>query len=165
MIWRPYGEGEHEDVPGIAQDWTVFDRDIWLHCWNHCHFQQISWALRQLGRRQAQPRAHPFQVWREIRGGGGRARHWVDTYGPQLLDWVRVGSTTPVDASVEDELAWARWMDDQFSGLMVFHNSHFLGRSNLPMGDTAPDVAAMAMGELRESVLSHWIQMEIVMSI
>ena len=82
-----------------------------------------------------------------------------------MLDWVRGGSTTHVDASAEDELAWARWMDDQFSGLMVFHRSHFLRRSNLPMGDTAPDVAAMTVGELQESVRSHRTQMEIAVSI
>ena len=114
-----------------------------------------------MGRRQA----HSFRVWRKTRGGGARARHWVDTYGPQLLDWVRGGSTTPVDATTEDELAWARWMDSQFSELMIFHRSHFLRRSNLPMGDTASDVAAMTMGELQESVRSHRVQMEIAVSI
>ena len=56
-------------------------------------------------------------------------------------------------------------MDGQFSELMVFHRSHFLGRSSLPMGDTAPDVAAMTVGELQESVRSHQMQMEIVVSI
>ena len=70
VTWRPYAEGEHEDVPEIARDRIVFDRDIWLHCWNHCHFQQISGALRQLGRRQIQPQAHPFRVWCEIQGEG-----------------------------------------------------------------------------------------------
>ena len=82
-----------------------------------------------------------------------------------MLDWVRGGSTTPVEATTEDELAWARWMDDQFSELMVFHRFHFLGWSNLPTGDTAPDVAAMAVGELQESIRTHKIQMEIEVSI
>ena len=56
-------------------------------------------------------------------------------------------------------------MDDQFSELMVFHCSHFLGRLNFPMGDTAPNVAAMVVGELQESIRSHRIQMEIAVSI
>ena len=121
--------------------------------------------LRELGRRQLQPPASPFRVWRETRGGGGRACHWVDVYGPQLLDWARGGSPTPADAIIEDEAAWAEWMDTEFSTLMIFHRSHFLGRSDLPMGDTAPDVAAMTTGELQESVCSHRVQMEIAVSV
>ena len=42
MTWCPYSEREHEDVPEIAHDWVVFDRDIWIHYWNYYHFQQIS---------------------------------------------------------------------------------------------------------------------------
>ena len=46
-----------------------------------------------------------------------------------------------------------------------FPCSHFLRWVNLPMGDTVPDVAAMTVGELQESVRSHRTQMEIVVSI
>ena len=67
--------------------------------------------------------------------------------------------------TAEDELAWAGWMDAQLSKLMIFHRSHFLGQSNFPMGDITPDVAMMMMGELQDSVCSHRIQMEIVISI
>ena len=38
VVWRPYAEGEHADVPEIARDRAIFDRDVWIHCWNHCHF-------------------------------------------------------------------------------------------------------------------------------
>ena len=55
--------------------------------------------------------------------------------------------------------------DDQLGGVMLFPRSHFLGRSNLPISDTAPDVAAMTVGELRESVRSHRTQMDIAVSI
>ena len=36
--WRPYSEGEHKDVPEIARDQAIFDQDVWIYCWNHCHF-------------------------------------------------------------------------------------------------------------------------------
>ena len=87
MVWRPYAEGKHADVPEIARDRAIFDWDVWIHCWNHSHFQQISRAVWQLGRLQARPSPPPHRVWRETRGGGSRARHCVDVYGPQLLDW------------------------------------------------------------------------------
>ena len=28
---HPYSEGEYKDVPDIAHDQVVFDRDIWIH--------------------------------------------------------------------------------------------------------------------------------------
>ena len=31
VVWHPYVEGEHADVPDIARDWAIFDRDVWIH--------------------------------------------------------------------------------------------------------------------------------------
>ena len=104
VVWRPYDEAEHVNIPEIAHDRAIFDRDIWIHYWNHCHFQQIGRALRQLGHRQAPPSPPPHRVWRETCGRGSRARHWVDVYGPQLLDWARRGSPVLTDATEEDEV-------------------------------------------------------------
>ena len=106
----------------------------------------------------------PFQVWRETRGGGGRARHWVNVYGLQLLDWAGHGSPTSTDATAEDEAAWAVWMDVEFSPLMIFHWTHFLRHSDLPMGDSDPSEAVMSRAELLAVAQSHRAQMEIAVS-
>ena len=44
----------------------------------------------------------------------------------------------------KDEVAWAGWMDTKFSSLMFFHQTYFLERGNLPMGDTDPGEAVMS---------------------
>ena len=121
--------------------------------------------LRQLGHLQARPSSPPpHQVWRETHGGGSRARHWVDVYGPQLLDWARRGSPAPTDASEEDEVDWAAWIDREFSSLMIFHRSHFLGRGNLPLGDIEPGEAVVSRAALLEEVQSSRTQLEIAVS-
>ena len=48
----------------------------------------------------------------------------------------------------EDEVAWAGWMDTEFSSLMIFHQTHFLEHLNLPMGDTDPEEAVMSRAAL-----------------
>ena len=76
----------------------------------------------------------------------------MDIYDPQLLDWARRGFPAPTDTSEEDKVVWAEWIDREFSSLMIFHQSHFLGRRNLPLGDTDPGEAVVSRAALLEEV-------------
>ena len=78
----------------------------------------------------------------------------MDVYGPQLLDWARRGSPTPTDATEEDEVVWAEWIDREFSSLMNFHRSHLLGCGNLPLEDTDPGEVVVSRAALLEEVQS-----------
>ena len=69
-----------------------------------------------------------------------------------------------MDATEEDEAAWAEWIDREFSSLMIFHPSHFLGRRNLPLGDTDPEEAVVSCAALLEEVQSSRAQLEIAVS-
>ena len=69
-----------------------------------------------------------------------------------------------MDVTEEGEAAWAGWMDAEFSSLMIFHRTHFLERSNLPMGDSDPGEAVMSRVALLAEALSHRAQMEIAVS-
>ena len=66
--------------------------------------------------------------------------------------------------TVDDEAAWAEWMDVDFSLLMIFHRTHFLGHSNLPMGASDPGEAMMSRAALLAVAQSHCAQMEITVS-
>ena len=88
----------------------------------------------------------------------------MDVYGPQLLDWARCGSPAPTDATEEDEVDWAAWIDREFSSLMIFHRSHFLGHRNVPLGDTDPGEAVVSRAALLEEVQSSRAQLEIAVS-
>ena len=88
----------------------------------------------------------------------------MDVYGPQLLDWARCGSPAPTDAIEEDEEVWAEWIEREFSSLMIFHRSHFLGHGNLPLGDTDPREAVVSRAALLEEVQSSRAQLEITVS-
>ena len=88
----------------------------------------------------------------------------MDVYGPQLLDWARRGSPAPTDATEEDEATWAEWIDREFSSLMIFHRSHFLGRGNLPLGDTDPGEAVVSRAALLGEAQSYRAQLEIAVS-
>ena len=88
----------------------------------------------------------------------------MDVYGLQLLDWACRGSPTPTDATDEDEAEWAEWIDREFSSLMIFHWSHFLGRGNLPLGDIDPGEAVVSRAALLEEVHSSRAQLEIAVS-
>ena len=78
----------------------------------------------------------------------------MDVYGPQLLDWACRGSPAPMDASEEDKAVWAEWIDREFSSLIIFHRSHFLGRRNLPLRDIDPGAAVVFRAALLEEVQS-----------
>ena len=69
-----------------------------------------------------------------------------------------------MDVTEEDEAAWAGWMDAEFSSLMIFHRTHFLGRSNLPMGDSDPGEAVMSRAVLLVEAQSYRAQLEIAVS-
>ena len=47
---------------------------------------------------------------------------------------------------------------------MIFHRSHFLGRGNLPLGDTDPGEAVVSRAALLEEVQSSRAQLEIAVS-
>ena len=81
-----------------------------------------------------------------------------------MLDWAHHNSPTPTDVIANDEAAWAEWMDVEFSSLMIFHWTHFLGCSNLPMGDSDPREAVMSRAALLAAAQSHRAQMEIAVS-
>ena len=66
--------------------------------------------------------------------------------------------------TADDEAAWAEWMDIEFSSLMIFHRTHFLGRLNLLMGDSDPKEAMMSRAALLAAAQSHRAQMEIAVS-
>ena len=46
-------------------------------------------------------------------------------------------------------------MDTEFSTLVIFHWTHFLGRSDLPMGDSDSGEAVMSQAELLTTAQSH----------
>ena len=88
----------------------------------------------------------------------------MDVYDPQLLDWARRGSPASTDATEEDEVVWAVWIDQEFSSLMIFHRSHFLRRGNLPLGDTDPGEAVVSHAALLGEAQSYRAQLEMVVS-
>ena len=61
-------------------------------------------------------------------------------------------------------MVWAEWMDREFSSLMVFHRSHFLGRGNLLLWDTDLGEAVMSHAALLGEVRSYRAQLEIAVS-
>ena len=55
-------------------------------------------------------------------------------------------------------------MDAEFSSLMIFHWTHFLGRLNLLMGDSNLGEVMMSRAALLAEAQSYCAQLEIAMS-